>query len=175
MSVDTHIYLSHDVHVSDVADVMGILAGLPKGEDNFLGFWTCVVKGATVKNNSEPACCTIYLEGDMVDGELNHHAFYSFETSNYKKPGEAVRMISVRATPFWIAMGIGLVKFFGGYVDFYDTDAKGKDFEAPYPKDIYNCPEDCKDFDDFQSKKLNLKALTKKDIQNAKKLSGCLE
>ena len=173
MGVDTHVFLSPDVHVRHVAKVMGILAGLPKTRKNFnLSLdspWTVEVIGQEVKPCRNVAeLCEIHLHGHMIDGEDHHWAYYHFESDNSGKVSRHEKQLTFRSTSFWIAIGVGLVKFFGGDVDFYDTDDKYKDFVAPYPK-IRNSPEDGKPWQDFQEKMFNLKPLTRSNLQGFRK------
>jgi hypothetical protein len=170
MGVDAHIYLPADVRVRDVAEVMGVLAGLPfsKRHHSNSKSWGVEVKGAeAIPCAHVPTMCTINLTSPkgkrFVDGEEVHFCYYHFEPSGMK-PGQSARLLTIRSTPFWLAIGVELVKFFGGRIDFNDSDTKSTDFRRSYPK-IPNNIEDGRKWQAFQEKIFNTKPITRKDMQ----------
>jgi len=172
MGVDTRILLPEDVRVGNVAQVIGILAGLPKTwvtSNNGSCKWIKVdgVKVESLENM--PATCRIILNipdhwGRLVDKEQVHHTLFHFEP-DMKKGG---RLMIPPSTPFWIAVGIGLCKFFGGQIDFNDCDSKGWDrqFRKPRPT---NSPNVGRPWDNFQQAMFDLKPVTTADMKFANK------
>jgi hypothetical protein len=73
-----------------------------------------------------------------------------------------------RSTTFWCAIGKGLVKFFGGKIDYNDCDSKKVDFSKKPFSDRINCPSDGKPWQAFQEKLWNLLPLTSKDFEGFK-------
>lgn len=168
MGVNSHIYLEKDVRVRDVADVMGILAGLKPCKTTFTtgDGWYTQVKGVKVETTTFPEMCTILLDGNMVDGEVFHYVNYFFESlfGNY-------RLLYPKATPFWIAIGVGLCKFFGGKIDYADCDEGNINARWKKPRKS-NCPEKDKAWYVFQEEKFNVKPITEKDMIKANKWAG---
>jgi len=167
MGVNSNIYLPNDVRVRDVADVIGILAGLKPYKRHFGGGsdgWSCGVDGVEIKTTTSPEMVEIIIRGDLVDGETVHFVHYFFENGNY-------RFLYPKATPFWIAIGKRLCKFFGGKIDYADCDAGGINATWKKPRKS-NCPEDGRVWYNFEQAKLDLKPITKKDIIEANKWAG---
>jgi hypothetical protein len=130
MGVDATIRLPEDVRVTDVADVMGILAGLPFTQEPLTGGGSYVkVKGVKVETSGCPEMVIIQLTGNLVDGEPIHTAFYHFESDDGKG-----RQVGVRSTPFWIALGRQLAAFFGGSMDYNDCDEVDVNYVADKPR-----------------------------------------
>ena len=153
MGVDCKVQLPGDVRVCDAAEVIGILAGLPTrwsklGERCFLA-----VTGASAVSTGVPGMAEIKLEGGLVDGESSHSAYWHFETHPY-------RTIMPRSTPFSIAVARGLVDFFGGEVDYDDSDDTPCNYSRQSPRPS-NCPEDGKPWEDFQKAKASVPPLTR--------------
>lgn len=171
MSVNTHIYLPCDVRFDDVANVMGILAGLdarlvPFDATKPWKGWYVKVDGVDWRQSHTPRMCIIELESayEQADGQSSHEAFYHFENP------DGSRCVSVGSTPFWIAVGRGLVKFFGGRMTYQDTTDK-VDFRAKKPR-ACNSPEDGRPWCDFQKAVLAVKAVTKAELRAAAKLAA---
>ena len=175
MGVDSLIYIRRDARVRDIADVIGILAGLkPYRRDFSQGDgWACHVDGASADAcKSLPQCCEINIQAPdgykLIDGEQSHYVLWHWEPS--RMMGD-YHLIMPRSTPFWIAIGRGLCKFFGGKIDYNDCDPDG--INARFKgmrKD--NSPEDGKPWTDFQQAKLDLKPLTMRDLEKAGKWSS---
>jgi hypothetical protein len=179
MGVDAYIYLPKDVRVHDVAKVAGILAGIkPEWEhsDSMHSFndakWAEVHKADAKGIECLPSCADIRFEAKkgelLVDGEFSHFCMFHYEISgrysNYV-------LLSPRSTAFWIGIGIGLCKFFGGAMDFNDCDSGGINRRFPRQRKN-NSPEDGKSWNDFQKAIMNVKALSKKDLEKAEKLAS---
>jgi hypothetical protein len=177
MGVDTCIYLEGDVKVQDVAEVIGIFAGLKPyryDHDDAWGnkdCWWTKVDGVEVKAGIV-SCAEIIItapEGEtLVDGEESHWVLYHFEPSDKES---YMRLVMPRSTPFWIAVGKKLVKFFGGKMDYNDCDEKRVDYRAKKPRRV-NCPQDGKEWEDFQTEMLNLKPVTVADLKAAQKYAA---
>lgn len=133
MSVDTRITLPSGVRLDDVADVLGIIVGLPHAvepmESHPHTALLCV-EGVSTRSSHAPEMAIIALEGPMVDGGNLRHAYYFFESDSNVWP-RGSRSILVRSTPFWVAAGKRLVEFFGGQIDYKDGDDIEVDFQAP--------------------------------------------
>jgi hypothetical protein len=149
MGVDCNIWLPSRVRIRDVADVIGILAGL-KPEKHLLqaggedGLWAVRVPGVTYEGiTTMPECARITID---VQGE-KHWTLYHFEPSN----GE--RLLMPSSTPFWLAIGSGLVKFFGGRLQYQDCDDK---IDEEYSVDYDTNPEDGEPWQAFQARMFNL-------------------
>lgn len=166
MSVDTRIRLPEDVRISDVAEAMGILAGLkPEARPLSDGYWSVWVPGATARGHENiPQMATITLSGEMVDGQKEHQAYYHYEMDAGEPAG---RLVSVRCTPFWIAIGKALVDFFGGTVDYADCDDVKVNYRRKKPRKANN-EADGKPWQDFQEAMFALKPITKADINKCR-------
>jgi hypothetical protein len=158
MSVACNIWLPSRVRIRDVADVIGILAGLkPKkhlleagGED---GLWCVRVPGATYEGIKEiPECARIMVD---VAGE-KHWTLYHFE------PSEEGRLLMPPSTPFWLAIGSGLVRFFGGRLQYQDYDDK---IDEEYSVDYDINPEDGELWQSFQERMFNLRPVNPADFK----------
>lgn len=126
MGIDSRIYLPPTVRIDDVADVIGALAGLTP-EKSFFGSsegWATHVPGVRAKATHTASMATIYVdagnEGTLIDGDRRHYVCYFFESldQDYKP----CRYLLPRSTAFWIAIGRGLIRFFGGSLSYSDVD-----------------------------------------------------
>jgi hypothetical protein len=167
MGVDTKICLPDDVQASTVAKVIGILLGIkPTKYEHDSDAWWTEVKGATLGNCSVVGCCDINIsaqEDKLIDGETNRWFLYHFE------PECGGRLIMPRSTPVNIAMGEGLVNFFGGrlvYSDHGDDNDSDNYYEKEKPRGRNN-PDDGHEWDSFQQELLDIRSLTVDDIREA--------
>lgn len=116
-----------------------------------------------------PHCPQIILDagddGRLVDGERCHSVLYFFEGT---KKGE--RMMIPPSTDFWIAIGKGLVEFFGGTLDYNDCDDSDVDFKRAARKDIH--AEGNEEWYSLQERKLAVKPLTKADLEATRKVAS---
>lgn len=165
MGVSTHIMLPNDVRIRDVANVIGILAGLPVETVYIKESNTPYAKVDGVKfesSNSFPEMVVIILKGKMIDREEHHHIYYHFENA-----GEGV-LLNPPSTEFWIAIGTGLCKFFGGKIDYSDCDEGkwNKTFKKPRKS---NSPERDEPWRKFEKAILDLKPLTIEDLLKVRK------
>lgn len=129
MGVDCRITFPNNVRLRDVANAIGILAGLNPVQKHISGALDSFfvdVPGVTTKSYNSlglECCAQIDLtapEGEtLVDGKDTHYTMYHFE---YESPtaDPDIKMyssgISPRSTPFWIAIGKRLVETFGGSI-----------------------------------------------------------
>jgi hypothetical protein len=177
MGVNCRILLPAAVRIDDVADVMAALAGFAMQKRHFSnsdGGWSAGLPYGDPRLRVESAenlveCARIHLtapDGEkLVDGETGHYCLYHFEGS-----GKGERLLMPRSTPFWIAMGRGLVDFFGGTLDYSDCDAVDVDYKRPARKDIH--VEDGDEWSAFQERKLAVKPITKADLAQWKEVAA---
>lgn len=169
MGVSCNLYLRDDVRIDDVSTVMGILAGLPVEEVELRGASGgsyASVFCARPKPSNSPEMVIIELEGNLIDGQAGHFCFFHYEHEKQAR----YRLLSMASTPFWCAIAKELVEFFGGYVDYKDTDNVKVDFKAA-GKFKKNNPVEDAEWQAFQNAILKIKPLTKKDLNEAKKYS----
>jgi len=181
MGVNTQTYLPHDVQVRDVAEVIGLLAGLKSTQMKSISDTYRTVPGVKIEVcNKVPEMCTIIIRAPkgktLVDGESVHHVHFHFEIG-YKYSGKYGRYLSPRATPFWIAMMIRVAKFFGGRVFYRDCEGKtaaygvyaNRYFTKPRK---HNDPEDDVEYSRFQKEIYSVKPITQADINRANRVAA---
>ncbi len=179
MGVDCKILLPAAARLRDVADVMGALAGFPMHKKHFnppSSGWSAGReygdKGVEIKpcGGTLESCAMIHLNNtadcQIIDGQAGHYVMYHFEGS---RKGE--RLLNPPSTDFWIAIGKGLVDFFGGRVDFNDCDDIDVDYEQPERDDIH--AEDDDEWYALQNRKLAVKALTKANLKACREVAAC--
>jgi hypothetical protein len=179
MSVDTRISLPSEARIRDVADVMGVLAGLkpellPLSKDSI----HVEVPGVRIQgfnDSSLTGCADIILEGQVVgealiDGRIRVTAMYFFEWEHGEEYASGLRRrtglgkgIIVRSTSFWISIANGLVDFFGGEVDYQDCDDAYIDYSAPYQPII--TAFDGEEWNKLQRKIASVKPLKQADLE----------
>ena len=168
MGVDCRIHLPEDVRVGNVTEAIGILAGL---KPILTSIPSVNVKGATVKGYDSwglATCANIEIEATPLT-KMPHHVMYFFE------PEEGGRLLCPRSTAFWLAVGQGLVTFFGGRLDFQDSDiAEVGDFSHAKPRSRNN-PTNGREWDAFQRALYALPALTKADLTVMRKFAAYKE
>ena len=171
MGVDTLINTNTRARVKDVADVIGILAGLKPVKEPFCQEnkgWSTKVDGVSVNNVVSPCipeCCEIYVEafeGTLIDGETSHRVLWHWETEDPMS-----HLIMPRSTPFWIAVGVRLCKFFGGTIQYNDCDCTGVDLSFEGSVELEGSG-DGKRWYALQQAKLDLPPLTMDNIEAAR-------
>jgi hypothetical protein len=186
MGVNAVIHLPCNVRIKDVADVMGILAGqkIVEKETTFNSFSPpfkyFVVEGVRIESCDARGtgvmtdCANIFLENltgaalaARSDAGENAYAMYNFEPSN--PTPSAGRLLYPKSTAFWIAIGKGLVDFFGGDIDYSDCDSKEADFKRKAKSNSENCPENDPHYGKQRERMRSLKPLTKADYEACKK------
>lgn len=176
MGVDCCIYLPSDARLRDIATVMGIASGaVPEKHilDNTDGAWSCHIPKEAVEIQAPDCeilvmCPNLFIRIPTPDGEKNHHVMFHSEASGTHG---LYNLLMPRSTPFWIAMGLKLVKFFGGWIDYNDCDSEGKDVEFKKPRE-WNDPEDNKEWADFQQDLMEVTPLTRKDLEDVRHLAS---
>jgi hypothetical protein len=177
MSVNMRIYLPATVQLRDVADVIGIVSGLTPKKELFTPMsrgWAARVDGIEFRDYpGTPEMVEIIVAKPhralpLVDGEHVHSITYHFEAVDPN--GRACRYLAPKSTAFWIAVGNRLLEFFGGVVDYNDSDLIEIDkSERAKP---YNSHEDDRAFGTVQRKKMDLKPITCDEIMRYVKVSG---
>ena len=175
MSVDTKIALSPGTQIADVADVIAILLGRPKTWTALLGHqqtnhnlpeptdrgWT-EVAGITYKtSDTQPQCCTINIP-EIPEGWW---FFYHFEFGH----GGPGLIGGCRAERIYLHKR--LVDFFGGAVDYNDSDRREVNYRKPAPSWLLRRADD-KCFHALQLAKWNLQPMTKKEIARYEKYAA---
>ena len=171
MGISCIVNLPSNVRVVDVANVLGVLAGLKPVRKEITGanpdsVFVCVL-GVKVSSTAIPQAALIELSAPgepMVDREVYHSTWYHFESP------EGGRVLSGPATAFWIAAFRGLADFFGGTVDYNDCDDSDVDYEVP--ESANNSPTDGSRWNSFQRKVLNLEPLSPECLDAAYQFSA---
>jgi hypothetical protein len=166
MGCSCHIYLPTNVRIRDVADVVGILSGCEKTRTKGTGGSEWVeVKSVKVKHADHDAVANIMVTLDVAspavkarNGDNQVMAFFSYECRGWF-------LLSGGSNPYWKAIGLALVDFFGGTVDFNDCDETDVDYEMPSRTADENAPEDGDAWFDFQTRKFALSPLTAEEYE----------
>ena len=128
--VSALISLPEGSRVCDVANVIGVLSGLPvdKGCGPSGPCW--YVPGVSVSLTCSPGGADIEIMGRLVDGLRFHGVTYWFD---YPSGSNMPRIMSPPSTPYWLAVGQGLIKAFGGRIKFRsDMPCGHMAFPTPY-------------------------------------------
>lgn len=162
MGVDTCIYIPDTVRIRDLANAIGILAGLKIETENEYK----TVKGIEVKNSSVLGCVDIDFKSP-IDKE-NHNVMLHLEPKmrNYK-------LLMPRSTPFWLAIGIRLINHFGGLMDFNDSDAI--DFDESRQENPLNGAYDGETWRMKQEELYSLEPMTKEEVNAMNKYAAYKE
>lgn len=161
MGVDARVTLPANVRLSNVANVMGAVAGCPATKSFFdrdpKNGWSTRVEGVEVLTTSIPSMCEIRITppNGCVDGEKSHFTFYHFEPDN-----GVGRLMLPRSTAFWIAVMHRVVDFFGGEIDYNDCDDVSCDYSVPHKTWEENSPSDGEAWYTFQNRILEIKPIT---------------
>lgn len=161
MGVDTHIMLSPATRVRDVATVMSILCGHEPVRTSLSadGAWCATVpNGFRVTTTTVPEM--VRISGTSWGEERS--VFYHFECEFPN--GDPCRLLMPRATPLWIAVGVALVKFFGGRVDFCDCDERRDDVVVPVSPGSIIAPEGGQPWRDFQERLMHVQPLRYNEV-----------
>jgi len=168
MGVDCNILLPNDVRVRDVARAIGILmGGEPIREPLCGGGFSVLVPGVQVLPSVVPECAEININFEAQDG-VEHWVVFQFEVSGTN----GARLLSPPSTPLWCAVGTALVNFFGGQVDYNDSDAVGKGPEKMVDPPQRNDPSNDPEWTAFQERLMALGVLTSEDINAHRKIAA---
>jgi hypothetical protein len=159
MGVNACLTFSPGARVDDVADAIGVLAGLPAVTDN-KGFRR--VAGVTVKSTSVPQSPRILLRGRMVDGSRVHEVMFHYEGCGGRPS------IAPPSTAFWVAVCRRLVGFFGGRLDYNDCDSRTAGYRRPCPR-RRNDPQDGAAWQKFEREMDGVRPVTVADVARAGK------
>ncbi len=167
MGVDCKITLPAAARLRDVADVLGALAGLPMVKWNFSNTegYSAHCEGVKYSRYDLPGleeCCKIEFDAPLT-GPVQQ--MYHFEFG-----ADGARGITPRARSVWIAIGRGLVDFFGGSVDYNDCDDEEMDYSQPQRDDIH--AEDGEEWYALQDRKLAVKPITKSQVDKCKTVAA---
>jgi hypothetical protein len=178
MGVNARITLPAAARLRDVADVMGALAGHVMTKQPFSqksDGWSAGRPRGAKGIRIEPCKAMvewvlIFLDNtadvQLPDGQCSHYVMYHFEGG---KNGE--RLMLPPSTEFWIAIGKGLVDFFGGSIDYNDCDDVAVDYEQTAREDIHAETDD--GWYSLQNRKLAVCALTQSDLKYCRDLAAC--
>lgn len=171
MSSRCHIHLPVDVRAHEAGEVIGILAGLKSHKKFFESGkgWYAEVRGVSEHGNpTNIGFGEIMFGGDMVDGENAHSVYFHYSTRLY---GGVYNMVSCASTPFWCAVGLRMVQFFGGVCVYNDCDdtKKAGCFKRRCPQDRNGfIPEIGNKWFEYQQALLDMKPLSKTEIEDAR-------
>lgn len=163
MGVDTRVCLPAAAKFRDVADVIGILLGQPFSEEKLPNSDGVFVKVEGVETKSSDAVIEC---AEITIPSKDRWFFYHFEFSgpSYNDHDTQVgRGLLLRSRAENIALGVALVKFFGGSVDFADCDDSECDFAWPEQPDIR--ANNGEAWNNYHRRMLALKPITKAEIK----------
>lgn len=159
MGVDTRITLPPFVRVRDVADVIGILLGnqrrqVPLGS----GYSAVRVDGVQIRSYGNMSSLVECAEIQISSTHGPYTVMYHFEFEDRGNRG-----LMPRSRPDWLAVGVGLINFFGGEIDYNDCDDKDRDLFVPAKIQLARQSNDAV-FDLVQRRKMELHPLTTSDV-----------
>lgn len=161
MGVDCKIYLPANVRIRDVAKVIGVVTGCAIHHRNLSSYdgdgWYVDVPAVELDRSSMVTLASVYIRRKTIDGADDHYVLYHFEGSGGR------RLMMPRSTAFWIAVGVRLVTFFGGSIDFQDCDDVDADLHVDPKSDAMNCPEDGVEWQNLQERIAALKPITEEE------------
>jgi len=161
MSIATKIKLPNNVRIGDVASVVGRLLGCeaeraPIGEAS----WYADVAGVDSAASGGTVTCA-WIKVLRPNASARQY-LYHFEAP-------CGRMLMPASCAEAIALGKGLVDFFGGSVDFNDCDDIEDDYAVPAKTDAENRPEDGAEWISLQER---IMAVSPMAVRLAKKASA---
>jgi hypothetical protein len=170
VGVDCRVVLPHRARLDDVVKVMGCLAGLPTQWTESSGVRWLDVTGGRAKSYAPDwhltSCAEIVLDpvavGDATIVRCMFHFDLALGGRNGLRYEHSGRGIGPRSTPFWLAIGKGLVDFFGGVMDYQDCDDIDVDYQQPEREDIQAF--DGEPWRLFQERIANVAALAEADL-----------
>lgn len=176
MGVDTNIRLPVNVRARNVADVIGILSGKKVVKVSMDKSFYAKVEGVSAKGSDIAGLAEIVIDCPVSDaaqkarleGNKNATPYCLFNYESHFN-GKACFLMIPSSTPYWIAIGKGLIDFFGGSMDYNDCDDKDVNYKKREKSRKENSPENDKPWEDFQNRLWNLKPLTEKDFDAAYK------
>lgn len=166
MSIDCKIILPHTTRGEEIGEVVWIAAGLPfKWESHSHSggtFHSVRIAAEPVTPSKLPGLSWLRFKGSSVDDD-DHQAVIHHDYWDGK-------LVSARGTPFWIAIGIKLVDFFGGWIDYRDDDDSFNDYQK---EPVFVEEHDDKElFQAFHDALRAIKPITKEEFALAVPLSA---
>lgn len=176
MGVACRITLPTNVRLYNVAQVMALLAGAQirlEESKEYPGKPWVRVDGVKTK----PGCCdglseiTITDLGEDAKAIRNSSDGTAWCTYHFESDADAGegRLMLPKSTAFWIAIGRGLVNFFGGEIDYQDCDSSECDYKKKWKSNRENCPSDGAPFWDLEERIKSVKPITAAEYQRCKK------
>lgn len=176
MGVDCKCALPHDVRLDDVRTVLGLLAGckmiggelgldadgLKRSLHREQGSHFPMVPGVECKTTSVPEMVILIVPSTTE--QYTPCIYYHFE---YKEG----RLLMARSTPLWCALAEGLVRFFGGRVDFNDCDETEADIRCE-PQSAHDV-EDGAEWYTFHERLFAVKPITERNYEAAAYDDNC--
>lgn len=169
MGCDCNIYLPLNVRPKDIVNVIGILCGKEKKWE-YSAFktakWIKVEGIKWVGNEAIPEMTSLIVASPLSEvvtpyrESINAYHFWMCEEDRRGK----FQQISVRSCNFWNVVGIKLVNFFGGEIDFNDCDEVEVNYSRRAKPNDVNGYESEEDFNKFQNRLFKLQPLTADDF-----------
>lgn len=153
MGIDTVISLPANVRVRDVASVLGRLLGC-KAKQVRLNAGTSYTEVSGVTVNQSAAGLESCADIECVNVSATRRFLYHFEGPGGRR---SIILHGQSNRNMWLAQR--LVDFFGGKVDFNDSDRIEVDYEVADKSDAHNHAEDGQDWADLQHRILHLQPL----------------
>ena len=172
MGCDCKLELPAPAKLTDVADVIGMLLG----QHSHIEMISSVVKSVRVEGvhttpSAIPSCAQIQI--NTVTDKEPRWFLYHFEYGggpDHANDTRGSRGIIFRCTADNIALAVGLATFFGGQVDFNDSDDSDVDFKRKTQKDIGAQDGDL--WDSFQERKAAVSAIGPKQVKKYEKYAA---
>lgn len=159
MDLNANILLPHDSYCHDVANVIGVLSGLRIVRRTNASYTYLEVPGVEVSQGYFFEGARIDIRGRLVDRETRHSVTFFFEDS--RNP-DFSRLLMPKSTPYWLAIGKGLISFFGGILIYNDDPANGF-IHVPKWREHYN-REDMKENCARQNELFSISPLKSEDL-----------
>lgn len=170
MGVDCRISLPATARFRDVANVIGILLGQPFRQIRIGGSDAVHVEVDGIETRSASAvieCAEINIPSR--DRRFLYHFEFSGQSYN-DHDTQCGRGLLLRSQADNIALGVALVRFFGGSVDFNDCDESDCDFAWPEQPDIR--ANNGEAWDNYHRRMLALKPITKTETSKYKSVAS---
>jgi len=161
MGVDCRVTLPPNVRLGHLRKVIGAVCGCPKTDAKLdkTGGVYARVDGVRAITTTVPEMVTIIIDRQTVDGQTGHHVNYHFESDE----GGGTHAMLPPSTAFWIAVMRRVVTFFGGRLDYNDSDETDWDYEVPFKSDAENCPQNGEKWNDLNRRILAIEPITEEE------------
>jgi len=170
MGANAIIYLPHNARVTDVANVIGLLSGLPLTRRSDNGWTYVTVPGVDVNATTILGLAEIIIKGNLIDGQTMHHVFFHYEDTTH---AEYSKILMPSSTPYWLAVGKGLIEFFGGKLVFNDCLSE-EGIVSPKPRPHYD-QENNDQYEAFKKELFGVRALTTFDLLQMRQYAAYLD